>query len=195
MADWKDNLSELYKVHRDQQKNTKGIKSKFETVVGHKNKKGFSDTGVPITAKSARSQSKNISTYKARGKGRYDFSRLRQINDARAGAARSYRMKNHEHRSNVKGLIDKFFDSLENKKDEIVDEVSNTKAPAPRHSLSDAKLELQFGSPRPFRQKHYYWSDPKDDLIEVPITRSEELGEPRFRNKIEESIWRLKQKK
>ena len=25
-------------------------------------------------------------------------------------------MKNHEHRSNVKGLIDKFFDSLENKK-------------------------------------------------------------------------------
>ena len=89
MADWKDKLSELYKVHRDQQKNTKGIKSKFETVVGHKNKKGFSDTGVPITAKAARSQSKNISTYKARGKGRYDFSRLRQINDARAGAARS----------------------------------------------------------------------------------------------------------
>ena len=58
MADWKDKLSELYKVHRDQQKNTKGIKSKFETVVGHKNKKGFSDTGVPITAKAARSQSK-----------------------------------------------------------------------------------------------------------------------------------------
>ena len=55
MADWKDKLSELYKVHRDQQKNTKGIKSKFETVVGHKNKKGFSDTGVPITAKAARS--------------------------------------------------------------------------------------------------------------------------------------------
>ncbi|MBL6791491.1 MAG: hypothetical protein ISQ46_05560 [Methylophilaceae bacterium] len=75
------------------------------------------------------------------------------------------------------------------------DEVSNTKAPASRRSLSDERLELQFRSPRPFTQKHYYSSSPEDDTVEVPITRSEELGEPRFKNKIEESIWRLKQKK
>ena len=195
MADWKDKLSELYKVHRDQQKNTKGIKSKFETVVGHKNKKGFSDTGVALTGKAARSQIKNKDTYKSRGRGRYNGSRLQVINDARAEAARSYRMRKHDHRSNVKGLVDKFFDSLTNKKDEIVDEVSNTKAPVSRRPLSDAKLELQFKSPRPFRQKYYYYGSPEDDTVEVPITRSEELGEPRFKNKIEESIWRLKNKK
>ena len=41
MADWKDKLSELYKVHRDQQKNTKGINLNLKQLLVIKTKKVF----------------------------------------------------------------------------------------------------------------------------------------------------------
>ena len=39
----------------------------------------------------------------------------------------NYRMDDKKHRSEVKTLVDKFFDSIEDKKEEIVDKVSGTK--------------------------------------------------------------------
>ena len=38
-------------------------------------------------------------------------------------------MQDKKHRSEVQGLVDKFFDSIKDKKEDIVDEVTGTKKP------------------------------------------------------------------
>ena len=53
MADWKDQLKQVYKNLQQDQKNKKGIQSKFSKVVGYKGKLGFNDTGFPLTPKAA----------------------------------------------------------------------------------------------------------------------------------------------
>ena len=49
MADWKDQLRDVYSKIQKDQKDKKGIKNKFDDVVGYKNKKGFNDTPRYIT--------------------------------------------------------------------------------------------------------------------------------------------------
>ena len=53
-ADWKDQLKHVYKNLQQDQKNKKGFQSKFDKVRGYKNKLGFNDTGVPLTARAAK---------------------------------------------------------------------------------------------------------------------------------------------
>ncbi len=84
MADWKTDLRTLADKLRTEQKNKKGFQSKFQHVVGYKGKLGFNDTGVPLTAKAAKSLRKN----KARYKSRYEGTTLQQINEERAAAAK-----------------------------------------------------------------------------------------------------------
>ena len=80
MADWKTDLRTLADKLRADQKNKKGLQSKFENVVGYKNKKGFNDTGIPLTAKAAKSLRRNKAAYR----GRYIGTTLQQINEERA---------------------------------------------------------------------------------------------------------------
>jgi len=84
MADWKTDLRTLADKLRAEQKNKKGFQSKFENVVGYKKKKGFNDTGIPLTAKAAKSLQKNKAAYR----GRYIGTTLQQINEERAAAAK-----------------------------------------------------------------------------------------------------------
>ena len=84
MADWKTDLRTLADKLRAEQKNKKGVESKFDSVVGYKNKKGFNDTGIPMTARAANNLRKNKAAYKSR----YEGSTLQQINEERAAAAR-----------------------------------------------------------------------------------------------------------
>jgi hypothetical protein len=84
MADWKTDLRTLADKLRADQKNKKGLQSKFEKVVGYKNKKGFNDTGIPLTAKAAKSLRRNKAAYR----GRYIGTTLQQINEERAAAAK-----------------------------------------------------------------------------------------------------------
>ena len=75
---------------RADQKNKKGFQSKFQHVVGYKGKLGFNDTGVPLTAKAAKSLERNRAAYTGRRSRRtnYEGSTLQQINEERAEAAR-----------------------------------------------------------------------------------------------------------
>ena len=84
MADWKTDLRTLADKLRAEQKNKKGFQSKFDKVVGYKNKKGFNDTGIPLTAKAAKSLRRNKAAYR----GRYVGTTLQQINEERAAAAK-----------------------------------------------------------------------------------------------------------
>ena len=90
MTDWKTDLKILADKLRTEQKNKKGFQSKFQTVVGWKGKLGFNDTGVPLTAKAAKSLERNRAAYTGRRSRRtnYEGSTLQQINEERAEAAR-----------------------------------------------------------------------------------------------------------
>ena len=78
--DWKDHLKHLYKNLQEDQKNKKGFQSKFDKVRGYKNKLGFNDTGIPLTAKAVKSLRKNKVAYRSN----YVGSTLQQINEERA---------------------------------------------------------------------------------------------------------------
>ena len=90
MADWKNDLKILADKLRTEQKNKKGFQSKFQHVVGYKGKLGFNDTGVPLTAKAAKSLERNRAAYTGRRSRRtnYEGSTLQQINEERAAAAK-----------------------------------------------------------------------------------------------------------
>ena len=90
MTDWKNDLKTLAEKLRAEQKNKKGFQSKFQNVVGYKKKLGFNDTGVPLTAKAAKSLERNRAAYTGRRSRRtnYEGSTLQQINEERAAAAR-----------------------------------------------------------------------------------------------------------
>ena len=90
MADWKTDLRTLADKLRTEQKNKKGFQSKFQHVVGYKGKLGFNDTGVPLTAKAAKSLERNRAAYTGRRSRRtnYEGSTLQQINEERAEAAK-----------------------------------------------------------------------------------------------------------
>ena len=82
--DWKDQLKHVYKNLQQDQKNKKGLQSKFDKVVGYKNKLGFNDTGIPLTPRAAKQLQKNKASYRSR----YEGTTLQQINEERAAAAK-----------------------------------------------------------------------------------------------------------
>ncbi len=82
MTDWKNNLKTLADKLRADQKNKKGAQYKFDQVRGYKNKKGFNDTGIPLTARAAKQLQKNKASYRSR----YVGTTLQQINEERAAA-------------------------------------------------------------------------------------------------------------
>jgi len=86
MTDWKNDLKILADKLRTEQKNKKGLQSKFSKVVGYKKKLGFNDTGIPLTAKAARSLQKNRAAYTGR-RSNYEGTTLQQINEERAATA------------------------------------------------------------------------------------------------------------
>ena len=86
MADWKNDLKTLADKLRTEQKNKKGFQSKFDKTVGYKKKLGFNDTGIPLTAKAARSLQKNRAAYAGR-RSNYEGTTLQQINEERAATA------------------------------------------------------------------------------------------------------------
>ena len=87
MADWKDQLNEVYKNLQQDQKNKKGFQSKFDKVRGYKNKLGVNDTGIPLTPKAATSLARNRASYRGR-RSNYEGTTLQQINEERAAAAK-----------------------------------------------------------------------------------------------------------
>ena len=66
MADWKDQLKDLYKSYSTSQKNTKGTTSKFDTTshANFRGKVGVNDTGIALTAKAAKRKQSNRAGYR-----------------------------------------------------------------------------------------------------------------------------------
>jgi len=174
MCDWKDQLKEAYNVIRDKKKALKpDTSTKFDSEVNFKGRAGYNDTGIPLSPKTIKQKSKNKSMYAARAKAKYwaAGSQLKNINDQRAANARTkYKIPNtHKPVDRASGIIFKA-------------------SPITRVNYP------RFNDNQP-RQKTYNYYDPiyHNDIIEVIPSSS--LREIKFKNKVEEEIYRLKNKK
>ena len=188
MTDWKDDLKVAAARIREQQKNKKRERSRFEDMENFRGRKGFNDTGIPLTERAVKQQRKNKLSYK---KNNYAGSRLNFINDARAEAARQRRLDNPEH----KKRIDTMF-KIADERIESDDKQQQYQVSLQRMQSRSSDTSFRYMKPRG------YGADAADDgSVELDrsdwesATRSVINQEPVFRNKIEENIWRLKNKK
>ncbi len=64
-VDWKDQLSELYKRHSKNKKDKKpGAAAAKDNLENFRGRKGFNDTGIPLTERAAKQQRRNKLSYK-----------------------------------------------------------------------------------------------------------------------------------
>jgi len=104
MSDWKEQLQQAYqhisKIKKDTKPSDKTAKDNLENFRG---KKGFNDSGIPLTERANKKLQKNRLNYK---KYNYSGSRLQFINDARAEAARKHRMGSPQHSERVNKILE-----------------------------------------------------------------------------------------
>ena len=196
MTDWKKNLSDVAALVRQQQQRKKTVKNRHDLEENFRGRKGFSDNGIALTEKTIRSQRKNKASYSRKN---YAFSRLRFINDARAEAARQKRLEHP---------------GYEKKLNSALDQVDKDVAAAAKER--NLKLQWQDYKARPSHQKSVYlfkgygYSDPppeeeKEQVVYVapdekkepeymPTVSQDINGNLKFKNKVDEEIYRLKNK-
>lgn len=179
MNDWKKDLKALATNLRQNQKNKKRERSKFEDMENFRSKKGFNDTGIALTEKTVKQQRRNKLSYK---KYNYAGSRLNFINDARAEAARERRLNNPDHKKRIDTVL------------EIADERIAEKDRQQRQQREAYRFRSRESSSGSFfigKAPAAIGAD--DGSVEINLDRyKSDDQEPRFSNKVEESIYRLK---
>ena len=199
-AAWKDQLKHVYKNLQQDQKNKKGFQSKFQNVVGYKKKLGFNDTGIPLTARAAKSLEKNRAAYTGRRSRRSNYvgTTLQQINEERAAEGRE-RWKHLDKKSGSRHSTDT---SRKQTRDYSSSELTW------RNSLTREGEGSWYNSPTTFRG-YGYDNPPREEKESVtyiaPVERKEPEYKPKvlmdhngnmkFKNKVDESIWNLKKGK
>ena len=188
MTDWKDDLKVAAARIREQQKNKKRERSKFDDQENFRGKKGFNDTGIAITEKSIKQQRKNKSNY---NKTRYEGSRLNFINDARAEAARQRRLDNPEH----KKRIDTMF-KIADERIESDDKQQRYQVSLQRMQSRSSDTSFRYMKPRGYGTEATDDGSVEIDPYAVDAASSSVINQdPQFNNKVDESIYRLKNKK
>ena len=175
--DWRVNLKTLADRLREQQKNKKGVSHKGDSLENFRGKKGFNDTGIPLSPKAAKKQQHNRSSYS------YP-KHLQRINERRK--------KDAEDRCGIKPVPAAGSSFKERH--------SNTSSRwiPPTRSYDDA--------PTVTRERQYsYYGDTLDDAVPERVTyiAPYEPPEPaykakvikadgriKFKNKLEEAIYR-----
>jgi|TARA_B100001964_G_scaffold147533_1_gene162537 hypothetical protein len=187
-SSWEKNLALMAGVVRQDQKNKKTPKNKHDLKENFRGRKGFNDTGIALTPKTIKEQRKNKLNY---NKTRYVGSRLNIINDARAEAARKRRLDNPKHKKRTDAII------------EIADERIARKDDRERYQIKLDNMRSQDpgSSIKIGNNKNVYYDGgaPVDDgSVELDpyavdaACRSVIDQYPKFRNKVEEEIYRLK---
>ena len=183
-TDWKDDLKVAAALIREQQKNKKRERSKFEDMENFRGRKGFNDTGIPLTERAVKQQRKNKLSYK---KNNYAGSRLNFINDARHEAARQRRLDNPEH----KKRIDTMF--------KIVDERIHSDDKQQRYQVDLQRMRSRSSdtSFRYMKPGGYGTESVDDGSVEIDPYAVDAAGasvinqDPEFKDKVNESIYRL----
>ena len=179
MDDWKKQLKAAYEIIRKRQKAEKpNSNSKLDNVKNFKGRAGYNDVGLPITAKTIKHKNKNKSLYAARAAAKYNTagSQLRNINEKRkADAIAKYKIPDAMTPDQ----------NLFSQSSEVSRSIINY--PSIRTNYFHCESNVK---------KIYNYYDPiKADDGSIEIIPSKSHDEPKFKNKIEESIYRLSNKK
>ena len=195
MNDWKDQLKEVATVLREQQKNKKTSKSRFDSLKNFRGRKGFNDTGIVLTEKTIKQQQKNKAGYRSRN---YEFSRLKIINDQRAADAKAKRMADPKTKRQVDTLY-KIADERIEEEDKNLQQQRVVDSFRYNKKLHHASMHL---TGKPYSEIYSKgFNDIEDGSVEFTANELDAAGssvinqEPRFKNKVEEEIYRLKNKK
>ena len=187
---WQDDLKKHAENLRMKAKYNKKD-SKFDDVVGYKGKKGFSDTGVPLTGRAAKQLQRNKTSYR---KNSYYGSRLNIINDTRKEDARKRRMESPEHKARVDKIIeiaDRELDS-EKEKRRQQDRINRSYGRMDRIGVSNNSSFNITGKP----YSDPFSTNPDPGSVEIDLdrisSRSTLQNEPRFNSKVDEAIYRIK---
>lgn len=182
---WKHQLAELYKNLSKDQKDKKGTAAAKDNLENFRGRKGFNDTGIALTERAVKQQRNNRLSYK---KNNYAGSRLNFINDARAEAARQRRLENPDHKKRIDKVLEIADERIaeEKKQQQHAREVDRYRTRASESSNSFFVGRVYTGS-----------NDPGAVEINLDHHRYNSVLErdPVFKNKVEEEIWRLKNKK
>jgi len=169
MSDFEDKIGALYNQFATQQKNTKGTKSRADTIENFRGKKGYNDTGIALSSKAIVKQRNNRAGYN------YP-QHLQNINERRRKDA----MVRH-------GITDP--NNPFNKK-----EIKPSTQPAVRSTRSNSWSLPYAPAPRK-KEYHYYSSDPspKAEPVNYIVPYEPKSREPVYKStgkfpKIDEAI-------
>ena len=188
MSDWKQQLEQAYqhisKIKKDTKPSDKTAKDNLENFRG---KKGVNDSGIPLTERANKKLRKNRLNYK---KYNYSGSRLQFINDARAEAARKHRMGSPQHSERVNKILE--LADREIQKDHDQKEYQRR-----INRSCDGSFDKNSSSFHYMGRGYSIGSEMPEKSVEVDLSGAKSVldREPEFRNKVEENIWRLKNKK
>ncbi|MBC8294493.1 MAG: hypothetical protein H8E55_01650 [Pelagibacterales bacterium] len=177
--DWRVNLKTLADRLREQQKNKKGAPHKGDSLENFRGKKGFNDTGIPLSPKAAKKQQHNRSSYS------YP-KHLQRINERRK--------KDAEDRCGIKpapaasSSLPSFQERHSNSSSRWIpptrsydDEPTVTKER--KYSYYDESLE----DAAPERVTYIAPYEPKEPAYKAKVIRAN--GKLKFKNKLEEEIY------
>ncbi len=195
MNDWQKQLKEIGAVLRKNQKDKKTNKSKFDSLENFRGRKGFNDTDIALTEKTIKQQRNNKSNYRSRN---YEFSRLKQINDQRAADAKARRMSDPKTKRQV-DTIYKIADERIEEEDKNLQQ--QRRVDSFRHDPS-CRSESMHLTGKPYSEIYSKgFNDIEDGSVEFTANELDAAcssvinQEPEFKNKVEEEIYRLKNKK
>ena len=194
MNDWKKQLKEVAAVMRKNQKDKKTAKNKFDSLENFRGRKGFNDTGIALTEKTIKQQRNNKSNYRSRN---YEFSRLKQINDQRAADAKARRMSDPKTKRQV-DTIYKIADERIEEEDKTIQQQRRLDSFRYNKNFKSESMHL---TGKPYSE--IYRPGYNSENVAAEFTASELdtacssviHQEPEFNNKVEEEIYRLKNKK
>ena len=183
-TDWKYDLKVAAALIREQQKNKKRERSKFVDMENFRGRKGFNDTGIPLTEHAVKQQRKNKLSYK---KNNYAGSRLNFINDARAEAARQRRLDNPEH----KKRIDTMF-KIADERIESDDKQQQYQVDLHRMRSRSSDTSFRYMKPRGYGTESVDDGSVELDPYAVDAAGASVINQdPEFKDKVNESIYRL----
>jgi len=181
MSDWKSNLKIMADRLREQQKNTKGEPHKGDSIENFRGKKGFNDTGIPLSPKAAKKLQRKRLNY------HYKYPmHLQRINERRK--------KDAEDRWGIKKDVPAASSSFKERH-------SNTSSrwmPPERVTYDDAppaktrKIHYEYysgsyGDDEPERVTYIAPPEPKEPAYKAKVIKAD--GKIKFKNKLEETIY------
>ncbi len=193
MTDWKKDLAQLAATVRQEQRAKKPVKNIHDLDENFRGRKGFSDSGIPLTEKTIKAKLKNRASYSRKN---YAFSRLRFINDSRAESARQKRLEHPEYNKKISAALDHVDmqeAAAQKKRDIELKWADNKSRPSQQSSFYiGGRSYMDDYQEKEVEPVDYIYLIEKKEPEYTPQFSKDLNGNKKFKNKVDEEIYRLK---